>query len=132
MSSTSHPDLYYALRGGVNNFGIVTNFDLKVYKQGPQLFGAKVYRTEYIEDVLAETHKLATTFANDTNVSYWTRYFYNQTTGKFVPTVTLAYLEPVESPAVFQSIDQIPYESNTMKIDWFSNHIAKPVPFGLR
>ncbi|PMD44738.1 FAD binding domain-containing protein [Hyaloscypha variabilis F] len=31
----SAPDLFWALRGGGNNFGIVTRFDLQTYPQGP-------------------------------------------------------------------------------------------------
>ena len=30
----SYPDLFSALKGGSNNFGIVTSFDLKVFQQG--------------------------------------------------------------------------------------------------
>jgi hypothetical protein len=33
-NSTSHPDLTRALRGGSNNFGIVTAFDMRVFPQG--------------------------------------------------------------------------------------------------
>jgi len=31
----SHPDLYWALRGGGNNFGIVTRFDVETYPADP-------------------------------------------------------------------------------------------------
>ena len=33
-NSTSHPDLFAALKGGSNNFGIVTSFDMKLINQG--------------------------------------------------------------------------------------------------
>ncbi|KAE8445079.1 hypothetical protein EG329_013794 [Mollisiaceae sp. DMI_Dod_QoI] len=33
-NQTSSPDLYWALRGGGNNFGIVTKFDLEIHPQG--------------------------------------------------------------------------------------------------
>jgi hypothetical protein len=35
-------DLWTALRGGSNNFGIVTRFDMKTFKQGP-FWGGNVY-----------------------------------------------------------------------------------------
>ncbi|KAL8919908.1 MAG: hypothetical protein Q9172_004756, partial [Xanthocarpia lactea] len=35
INQTSNPDLYFALRGGGNNFGIVTRFDLQTFPQGP-------------------------------------------------------------------------------------------------
>ena len=33
-NSTSHPQLFAALKGGSSNFGIVTRFDMKVFQQG--------------------------------------------------------------------------------------------------
>lgn len=38
----SHPDLFWALRGGGPNFGIVTRFDLETYRQGP-VWGGNVF-----------------------------------------------------------------------------------------
>jgi FAD/FMN-containing dehydrogenase len=37
-SSSSNPDLYWALRGGGGNFGVVTEFVLKLYDQRPDLY----------------------------------------------------------------------------------------------
>ena len=39
----SHPDLYFALRGGGNNFGIVTQFDFETYPQGKVWGGQNWY-----------------------------------------------------------------------------------------
>lgn len=43
ISHTSHPDLYFALRGGGSNFGIVTRFDLETHQQGLFWGGHKFY-----------------------------------------------------------------------------------------
>ena len=40
-NSTSHPQLFAALKGGSSNFGIVTGFDMKVFQQGKVCFPIK-------------------------------------------------------------------------------------------
>jgi len=49
----THPDLYYALRGGGNNFGIVTKFDLETYRHGPIWGGTSVFAVEDLEEIKA-------------------------------------------------------------------------------
>ncbi|KAH7112851.1 hypothetical protein B0J11DRAFT_542088 [Dendryphion nanum] len=41
-NAISNPDLFRALKGGGNNFGIVTRFDMRTFRQGP-IWGGKVF-----------------------------------------------------------------------------------------
>jgi FAD/FMN-containing dehydrogenase len=53
-SADEHPDLYWALRGGGGNFGVVTSFELRLHELGPEVFGLNVaYPLEDAERVLA-------------------------------------------------------------------------------
>jgi FAD binding domain/Berberine and berberine like len=52
-SADSHPDLYWALRGGGGNFGVVTSFTFELHEVGPEVaFAATFYPVEETADVL--------------------------------------------------------------------------------
>src|SRR4051794_18126309 len=37
VSATEHPDLFWAIRGGGGNFGVVTRFEFKLHSVGPEV-----------------------------------------------------------------------------------------------
>jgi FAD/FMN-containing dehydrogenase len=52
-SEDSHPDLYWAIRGGGGNFGIVTSFTFALHELGPDVaFAATFYPLEEHADVM--------------------------------------------------------------------------------
>jgi FAD/FMN-containing dehydrogenase len=52
-SADEHPDLYWALRGGGGNFGVVTAFEFRLHELGPEVFGINVaYPVEDAKRVL--------------------------------------------------------------------------------
>src|SRR4051812_5669558 len=51
-SETSEPDLFWALRGGGGNFGVVTSFTFKLSPVSNVLFGPMFYPIERSEEVL--------------------------------------------------------------------------------
>ena len=52
-SADENPDLFWALRGGGGNFGVVTSFEFRLYEVGPEvLAGQIVYRFADAEKVL--------------------------------------------------------------------------------
>ncbi|KAJ5177524.1 uncharacterized protein N7500_000223 [Penicillium coprophilum] len=61
VNRTSHPDLFWALKGGSSNFGIVTRFDLETIKSPKVWAGAHTVSSEYIDEFLAA----AATYASD-------------------------------------------------------------------
>ena len=53
-SAREHPDLYWAIRGGGGNFGIVTRFEFRLHRLGPEVFELNVaYPIEDAARVLA-------------------------------------------------------------------------------
>ena len=52
VNAKSYPDLYWALRGGGNNFGIVTNFKLNAFPLGQMWGGQRIYLENTFPNVL--------------------------------------------------------------------------------
>jgi FAD/FMN-containing dehydrogenase len=53
VSADSHPDLFWALRGGGGNFGIVTRFTFRAYEFGPMMrIGVSVYEPDQAAEAL--------------------------------------------------------------------------------
>ena len=59
-SADEHPDLFWALRGGGGNFGIVTAFEFDLHPVGPEVVaGLIVHPFEEAQKLLPEFHRLA-------------------------------------------------------------------------
>jgi FAD/FMN-containing dehydrogenase len=41
-SASQNEDLFWAIRGGGGNFGVVTNFEFKLHPVGPQVFSGLI------------------------------------------------------------------------------------------
>lgn len=53
VSENVHPDLFWAIRGGGGNFGIVTSFEFRLHKVGPEvLAGLIIHPLDAARDVL--------------------------------------------------------------------------------
>jgi len=52
-SADSHPDLYWAIRGGGGNFGVVTSFLFRLHEVGTVVAGPTFWPVEVAEDVLS-------------------------------------------------------------------------------
>ena len=58
-SETDHADLFWAIRGGGGNFGVVTSFEFKLHPVGPQVIaGLIVHPLAAAKDVLREYRRL--------------------------------------------------------------------------
>jgi FAD/FMN-containing dehydrogenase len=70
-SANQHADLFWAIRGGGGNFGIVSRFEFKLHPVGPEvLSGLIVYSLKDAVSALKEFRKFVRTLGKATNV--WT------------------------------------------------------------
>ena len=68
-SATEHPDLFWALRGGSGNFGVVTRFDFRLHPVGPNLLaGLIVFPFSEAKSVLQQYRALMQTAPDDLSV----------------------------------------------------------------
>jgi len=71
VSATEHPDLFWAIRGGGGNFGVVTRFEFALHPVGPQITaGLIVYPFAQAQSVLQQYRDAVATMAPDLTV--WT------------------------------------------------------------
>lgn len=68
-SATDHPDLFWALRGGGGNFGVVTRFDFRLHPVGPGvLSGLVVYPQSEARSVLRQYREFVAAAPDDLSV----------------------------------------------------------------
>ena len=128
-----NPGLYFALRGGGNNFGIVTKFRVRIVPQGQLLSGDITFHNNYTDQIVDHVYRLTTDLAVDTYMCFSSRYAYNQAQDRFQISMTQAYYQPVLKPAVFDDVNRIPYESTTVRVDRMSEFALDSVaPHGMR
>jgi FAD/FMN-containing dehydrogenase len=65
VSQDEHPDLFWALRGGGGNFGVVTSFFYRLHPVGPVLAGAISYPWAAAADVLRSHDELVASAADE-------------------------------------------------------------------
>ncbi|KAI1247925.1 hypothetical protein MGN70_010173 [Eutypa lata] len=112
VSQNLHPDLYYALRGGGNNFGIVTSFNMTVFPQGSVYTGSRIFGDDQTGPFLEEAEKIFTIQdSEDTNIGLEYRYTYSAESG-WTMSSTQRYAEPTLYPPVFDSLNTIPSLGN--------------------
>jgi len=73
-SAGENPDLFWGLRGGGGNFGVVTNFEFKLHPVGPNvLSGLIVYPFAQAKQVLTRFAQFTSTMPDELNVWMVTR-----------------------------------------------------------
>ncbi|KAK0378252.1 FAD binding domain-containing protein [Colletotrichum limetticola] len=124
-SETSNPDLYFALRGGSNNFAIVTAFTVRVFPQDAVSSQRATYTSaNTTERALDAIHDLFTNpqLTADMDMAYDFYYMYNQASGAFSLMGSEWYADPaVAEPAVFRAIRSVPSTTRTARLGSMAN-----------
>ena len=102
-SISENPDLFWGLRGGGGNFGVVTSFEYQLHPVGTEfLSGAVMHPISNIRDVLSFYSEFITTAPNELEVSSTTVSFPN---GKGFVTMSIFYGgDPKEGEKVLEPL----------------------------
>jgi FAD/FMN-containing dehydrogenase len=105
-SPQSYPDLYWALRGGGNNFGIVTKFELVTFPQGMMWGGPRVIAESAFPAAIKAFYNLAKNAAQDTNAAQILSFVYTQ--GQRIASAELEYAKPIANAPIFKEWMAVP------------------------
>ena len=119
-NATSHPDLFRALKGGANNFGLVTRFDLAIFPQGEVSVSTTVNSIEYADAVFGAVSDIVAAPAFDPYTSLVTGVIFNATSKTWKISSSAVYTQAVANPAVFKQLMAIPSLSNSTKLERLS------------
>ncbi|OAL43510.1 bifunctional solanapyrone synthase [Pyrenochaeta sp. DS3sAY3a] len=97
VSATSNPNLFYALKAGANNYGVITHVTLKTYPLGKVWGGTIVYYGEFRDQLMEAFATYQQSGQLDKKSAVLSYLAINNATAY----VSLAYLEPVDRPEVF-------------------------------
>lgn len=121
-SHISNPDLFAALKGGSNNFGVVTRFDLMSFPQKSFWGGAILYPES------AQLHQLQAfaDFMDSANLDPFAAieqsFLYYGTLNAFQSTNNMFYTKPMVNPPALQGFATIqPQLANSMRLSSMTN-----------
>ena len=122
--SSPYSDLYFALRGGGNNFGIVTRFDLATFPQGDLWAGGQtyIYDNETAVALNDAFYWLGVNAPSDPFAQVILAYAFAQAEDLFVIVADLQYSKPVADPPILQNFTAVPGAiANTVRFTSLSN-----------
>lgn len=120
-NNTSHSDLFRALKGGLNNFGVVTRIDFRTLPINEILGGNVVNDVEYRGEVFNAFAAIANAKEYDVHASIVTSLVFNSSSKAWTINSAPIYTEPDPNPPVYEELFAIPSKSNTMQLTQLHN-----------
>ncbi|KAF9891907.1 hypothetical protein FE257_002870 [Aspergillus nanangensis] len=114
-NSETNVDLFKALKGGSNNFGIVTKYELKTTDNAHLWGGITVYENSTTDQQIPALVKFIDNIENDPYASWIGLWQYNSTTDKTLISSPIDYTKPVAYPEAFNDFYQIPNITSSVR-----------------
>lgn len=108
VTQASYPDLWLALKGGSNNFGIITRFDVTTFPSDGMWYSLLEY--EYNDTILKAQTTAFSRFMEPVNFddAAMMGMFLDYTSGIFSVRNALWYVDNVAKPPVYNGFTEIP------------------------
>ena len=111
VSEKLYPELYWALRGGGNNFGLVTKYNLFTIP-APQMYGgARIFQETEFPDVINAWINVINNATVDGHAQQYVAFL--QSSGMKLGTAELTYTKNESDPEIFKQFRSIPAISDT-------------------
>ncbi|KAL5523069.1 hypothetical protein ACEPAF_1336 [Sanghuangporus sanghuang] len=120
-SNATNPDLFFGLRGGLNNFGIVTNITFEAHPQ-TLVFGGLITYTLNVTDGVNEA--ISNFEANNADPKAQILVEFTSTAGQFTSGVIIFYDRPTPPPGLFDAFLSIPPLTSDVKTRTFIDFIS--------
>ena len=108
VNNEEHADLFVGLKGGGNNFGVATRFDLKAFEFSTMWGGRKVFSNETSDAQIQAFVNFNENAHTDPHASLINYYNYDSSTGEHVVFNVMDYNVPVADAPIFDEINAIP------------------------
>ncbi|KAJ4250221.1 hypothetical protein NW762_012036 [Fusarium torreyae] len=132
----NHSDLYWALRGGGNNFGLVVRFNMKTYPlPGGRLWGGtRIYTEDSFPALTNAITNLINNSPKDPKAGFWSVWAY--VNGTKIAQSTLYHADPGAGGAsIWRDFDSLKPVTDTTKSQQISDWAKEETginPYGLR
>lgn len=130
----SHEDLWLGLKGGSNNFGIVTAFDLEAFEQGDFWGGFIGYGPDTFDQQYVAFEAL-NAGEYDPYAAIIANFVWNNTARSWFGANNFEYTKPEANPPAFENFTRLPSTFSTMRISNltdFTVELAATNPAGRR
>ncbi|KAG8738990.1 hypothetical protein FRC11_000996, partial [Ceratobasidium sp. 423] len=111
-TGTQNPDLFFGLKGGFNNFGIVTKFTLLAFPQGQVWGGLSTYTFDQLDKVINATVKFSKTVTDPKAAIIPTFNFILEQPGV---SLLVFYDGPTPPAGIFEDFQSIPHFTSDLK-----------------
>ena len=123
MNENSYPDIFFGLKGGFNNFGIVTNFQMRAVPQ-TFVYGGVLF---YIPFQFAEVIQAIVNFqVNNRDPRAQLIGSFIIAPGQFLMVLILSYDAPIPSNGTFDAFVNIPHLGSLQTLPFLA--FVKSIP----